>query len=167
MYIGSLGSTTCQIYPYTGGVKEGSYDTNHTLQLELGESAWCPLPLHLNYLIPRTSLMRPTPGARFARKLDIDMSDMAPHVAKLLEPHWEKLKAAREAGAYGEGEGKVPLLLANSVGFLLGNKEVLDLADIPDDLMGERTKPNPDRKPYQNAYRRRLATRRRATTHKF
>eukprot|EP00618_Florenciella_parvula_P036146 CAMPEP_0119475788 /NCGR_PEP_ID=MMETSP1344-20130328/6541_1 /TAXON_ID=236787 /ORGANISM="Florenciella parvula, Strain CCMP2471" /LENGTH=566 /DNA_ID=CAMNT_0007509395 /DNA_START=1145 /DNA_END=2845 /DNA_ORIENTATION=- len=110
VYIGSLGSTTCQIYPYTGGVKEGSYDTNHTLQLEL--------------------------GARFARKLDIDMSDMAPHVAKLLEPHWEKLKAAREAGAYGEGEGKVPLLLTNSVGFLLGNKEVLDLADIPDDLMG-------------------------------
>jgi hypothetical protein len=39
VYIGSLGSTTCQIYPYTGGVKEGSYDTNHTLQLELGESA--------------------------------------------------------------------------------------------------------------------------------
>ena len=38
VYIGSLGSTTCQIYPYTG-VKEGSYDTIHALQLELGESA--------------------------------------------------------------------------------------------------------------------------------
>ena len=96
--------------------------------------------------------MRPTLGTRLAHKLDMDMSNMALHVAKLLEPHWEKLKAAREAGAYGEGEGKVPLLLTNSVGFFLGDKEVLDLADIPDDLMGEPNEPNPDRNPYHNPH---------------
>ena len=94
--------------------------------------------------------MRPTLGTRLTRTLDMDMSDMAPHVAKLLEPHWEKLKAAREAGAYREGEGKMPLLLTNSVGFFLGDKELLDLADIPDDLMGEQTEPNPDHNPYLN-----------------
>jgi len=106
VYIGSLGSTTCQIYPYTG-VKRGSYKREHTLQLDL--------------------------GARLARKLTMDMGDMAPHMHSHVEPHWVKLKAAQKAGAFGEG--KVPLLLTNSVGFFLGDKEILDLSEILDDKM--------------------------------